>query len=395
MNAVRSRGSASEAVTSQSQLQPDPEEYDGWGSSLLQEVLTATYWFDPGSSGRPFSATLRFSGHRLGVTGKPEPTDSFRQDETIHDIVPGSGPVSLTTTVRSISPGDWTVSAEPVLRKGANRVVRSYPWSHLNPRTVKPALSYWRKPAVPEGPAMPVKTAYLPFARVPGELPGAWPALVGLGVALGVVLQTTLLARAHVDIRAGFVILLLAMIAGLAGAKIWYIGINPRTWRATFPVGMCIQGFIVAAVVVLTAGLVILRMPIGTFLDAIVPGMFFGMAVGRHGCFFAGCCGGRPTTSRWGLWASDRRVGARRIPTQLWESLACLIIGSAALGLVLQPRPPLHGAVFVGALAAYTLTRQVLFPLRSEPRKTPIGRFLVMGAAGLLLIADIVISIVV
>lgn len=389
---MRSQGSANEAVTAQPQVQPDSEEYDGWGSSLLQEVVTATYWFDPGSSGKPFSATIRFSGYRLGVTGKPEATDSFRQDETIHGIVPGSGPVSVTTTVRNISPGEWTVSAEPLLRKGANRVVRSYPWSHLGPRTVKPALSYWRKPAVVAGPAVPLKTAYLPFARVPGELPGAWPSLVGLGVALGVLLQTTLLARMHVDVRAGFAVLLLATIAGLAGAKIWFIAINPHSWRAEFPMGMCIQGFIVGAVVVLTAGLVILRMPIGAFLDAIVPGMFFGMAVGRHGCFFAGCCAGRPTASRWGLWASDRRVGARRIPTQLWESLVCLVIGSAALALVLQQRPSLHGAVFVGALAAYTLTRQVLLPLRFEPRKTSGGRWLVMGTAGLLLIADIVLS---
>jgi phosphatidylglycerol:prolipoprotein diacylglycerol transferase len=76
------------------------------------------------------------------------------------------------------------------------------------------------------------------------------------------------------------------------------------------------------------------------------------------------------------------------------ESLLCLAIGLVALILILQFRPALPGAVFVGALAGYTFGRQLPFPLRAEPRKSAIGRSLTMAAAGLVLIADIVLSIV-
>ena len=371
----------------------DVSAADAWGSSFLQEVLTATYWFDPGDNGRPLSATIRFSGRRLGVIGKPESGDSFRREETVHGIVPGSGPVSITAIIRNITPGEWTISAEPLIRKGSGRAVRSYPWSHLGPRIVRPAFSYWRRPETGAGSALPVKTALLPFARVPGVVPGAWPALVSLGVLLGVVIQVMLMARAGIDVRSGLAVLLLAIVCGLVGAKLWAVAANWRSWRTSLIEQMYIQGFIVGSVLVLSAGLVLVRLPVGTFLDAVAPGMFFGMVVGRQGCFFGGCCAGRLTCSQWGLWASDRRIGGRRIPTQVLESLVCLVIGLAGLGLVLGGLSLKQGSVFAGALATYTLARQLLLPLRSEPRKTSYGRWLIMTAAGLALLAAVAVNV--
>jgi len=64
------------------------------------------------------------------------------------------------------------------------------------------------------------------------------------------------------------------------------------------------------------------------------------------------------------------RLGVRRIPVQLFE--AALALGLSATTLVLGGRLPLPGAVFVGAL--YTAGRQLLFPLRGEPRRTRAGR---------------------
>jgi len=44
----------------------------------------------------------------------------------------------------------------------------------------------------------------------------------------------------------------------------------------------------------------------------------------RAGAFVTGpgLCGGRLTSSRWGIWASDGRLGAGRVPAQQLESLA-------------------------------------------------------------------------
>ncbi len=48
-------------------------------------------WLDPGEDGDPFSATIRFSGRRAEVAGKPEPGDTFSQEETVEGIVPEAG----------------------------------------------------------------------------------------------------------------------------------------------------------------------------------------------------------------------------------------------------------------------------------------------------------------
>ena len=89
-----------------------------WAAKAVEELLTPTYWLDPGEAGEPFSATIRFSGRRTDVTGKPQPRDSFWQEETVDGIVPGSGPVAITAEVRGINPGEWTVTARSAARAG-------------------------------------------------------------------------------------------------------------------------------------------------------------------------------------------------------------------------------------------------------------------------------------
>jgi phosphatidylglycerol:prolipoprotein diacylglycerol transferase len=210
-----------------------------------------------------------------------------------------------------------------------------------------------------------------------------------LGVVVGLSIQSAILAREQVNIRTTLAVSLVAAVAGLVGAKIWFLVLHRASWRTFVLAGMCIQGFLLASAVVLAIGIALTHLPASTFLDATAPGLFLGMAVGRPGCFFAGCCAGRPVSSRWGWWASDRRVGVRRIPVQLIESVVCLLVGSVALELVIGNRVGVPGAVIVAALAAYTLARQFLLPFRDEPRKTSLGRLLTITAAGSVLVSDI------
>ena len=147
-----------------------------------------------------------------------------------------------------------------------------------------------------------------------------------------------------------------------------------------------ITGAILAAAILLT----VLEVPDGVFLDMMVPGLLVAMAVGRVGCLFAGGCGGSPTASRWGVWSSDQRVGARRIPTQMLESVLAGILGLGVLVVVLD-HGPAGGAFFVVGLAIYTLGRQGLLRLRAEPRKTKLGGLATSALAALVLIAAVVL----
>jgi phosphatidylglycerol:prolipoprotein diacylglycerol transferase len=131
----------------------------------------------------------------------------------------------------------------------------------------------------------------------------------------------------------------------------------------------------------------------GVMLDVTAAGLLLGMTIGRFGCFFGGCCAGRPTSSKWGIWSSNRRIGVRRIPTQLLESLLALSLGLIALSAMwfTTPRPP--GVVFVGVIAAYTLGRQFLVNLRDQPRHTMHGRNRMLVITLLIIGADIAVGV--
>jgi phosphatidylglycerol---prolipoprotein diacylglyceryl transferase len=358
-----------------------------WAAKAVEELLTPTYWLDPGESGEPFSATIRFSGRRTDVTGKPEPRDSFWQEETVDGIIPGSGPVAITAEVRGINPGDWTVTARSVARTGG-RSYRSYPPPGHDPASgyrVPPPRRVEIPPA--EAPAT-VHTSTLLRSKVPGVIRFAYATLVGLGVLVGLGLEALLLSHGHYTLFRPMLFSVIAIIAGVIGGKTWYIAVH----RGRKFEGWCIQGFVAgAAVVVAAAALAGPGIPAGAYLAAAAPALLIGMSIGRPGCFWAGCCTGRPTAARWGVWSSDRRLGCRRAPAQLLEALSALISGGAVLIVVLVDGLARSGPVAVVGLAAYTLARQFILGLRAEPRVWPYGRRVTGAIAALALIAGVIL----
>ena len=161
---------------------------------------------------------------------------------------------------------------------------------------------------------------------------------------------------------------LAVLVAGLVAAKIWFAVLQPGPWRQSLARGWAVDGFLVAAPVTAIGLLLARGLPVGAFLDAAAPGMFVAVAIGRVGCFFTGCCAGRISHSRWSLWSSDRKVGARRLPAQLVESAVGLAIALGA-GLLVVARAGLpEGLVFVAAFGAYAVARQLLLRIRAESR---------------------------
>jgi len=352
-----------------------------------QEILAVTYWFDPAPHAEPYSVTVRFSGRRVDVKGRVQSGDKFVQDETIEQVVPGSGPVSLTARIRGINPGEWVVTAHVLGSAQSARGPREQENTIHAAGSSGLAARLWRRWAPPAGSVEPVRTCLTPLAHVPGILPGIWGAMVTLGMAVALALQALVISRDHLALGPWWAVTLIGIAVGIIGAKVWYIVLKRREHLLD---GWCIQGFIASAPVAAVIMLAALHVPVGVFLDATAPGLLVAMAVGRVGCFFAGCCGGPPTASSFGVWSSDQRVGARRIPTQLLELVLALSLGLVGLVAVLG-HGPAGGAFFVAALAAYTLVRQGLLYLRAEPRKTRLGGLATSALAALVLIAAVVL----
>ena len=105
-------------------------------------------------------------------------------------------------------------------------------------------------------------------------------------------------------------------------------------------------------------------------LDWLAPGMAFGHALGRLGCFAAGCCYGRPTEVPWAVTFTNPGTLAPLFvpvhPTQLYESGFLVALGF--LLLKRSERQRADGALFLEYLLIYSVGRFCLEVFRGDPR---------------------------
>jgi phosphatidylglycerol:prolipoprotein diacylglycerol transferase len=129
----------------------------------------------------------------------------------------------------------------------------------------------------------------------------------------------------------GLIIAVAAVVGGVLGAKIpvWIANLpqlvaQPST--AALLSGRTIVGGLVGGVlgVWLVKRRLGIRERLGNYL---VPSLCVGIAIGRLGCFFTGCCYGKPTSLPWGVNFGDHIA---RHPTQLYEAMFVLALGAVA-----------------------------------------------------------------
>jgi len=116
------------------------------------------------------------------------------------------------------------------------------------------------------------------------------------------------------------------------------------------------------------------RYPVPLIYDITAIAASLGYAVGRIGCFLAGCCYGRPADVPWAVVFSDPRCyvapGLRGVPlhpTQLYSSLASLLIFAVLLRLWKSRAFPLQ--VSLVFLVGYALYRFSIELFRGDPER--------------------------
>ncbi len=113
--------------------------------------------------------------------------------------------------------------------------------------------------------------------------------------------------------------------------------------------------------------------------DILAPSIALGQALGRVGCFMAGCCYGKSCHLPWAVTFTDPvahdNVGvplhASLHPTQLYSSLNSLAI--FALLLWISRRKRFRGQVFWTYVAVYSVTRALIEFLRGDHRGALFG----------------------
>ncbi|MGB7219337.1 MAG: prolipoprotein diacylglyceryl transferase [Vicinamibacterales bacterium] len=178
------------------------------------------------------------------------------------------------------------------------------------------------------------------------------------------------------------------IISALIGAKLLLLMTDFRTFRADprelltlVRSGGVFYGGLIAAVGVALWYIRRAGLPLWTTCDVFAPGIALGHVVGRFGCFFAGCCYGRPTTAPWAITFTDSfaatnvgtPLGIPLHPTQLYEAGAELLILTLLLTTERKGRP-FAGRTFWRYMLLYAVSRFVIEFYRGDDRGS-IGMF--------------------
>jgi len=206
--------------------------------------------------------------------------------------------------------------------------------------------------------------------------------LVALGVLVGLWISVRNSAKQGIKPENAWDFGIALVLAGIIGAKILYIIVdwhnymqNPRQIfsLATLQAGGVFSGGLIAAFVVAAWFLRKHQMPALATCDAFAPGLAMGHAIGRLGCFAAGCCYGKPTHHFWGVTFTNplasQLVGTplneALEPTQLFESAVELSI--FLLLTWMFKRKKFDGQIFGAYLFLYGIARFFLEFLRDDP----------------------------
>ena len=170
------------------------------------------------------------------------------------------------------------------------------------------------------------------------------------------------------------------LIAGLVGAKLllvlvdWrYFSDRPRELLSVFQSGGVFYGGLIGGILVAWWYARRHHLPGWQTADVLAPGVVIGQAIGRLGCFAAGCCWGAPAQVPWAVTFTDvyaaRAVGTPLDtplhPSQIYESLAAFLIFFFLLWLA--PRKRFQGQVTLAYVALYSVARFGLEFLRGDP----------------------------
>jgi phosphatidylglycerol:prolipoprotein diacylglycerol transferase len=126
--------------------------------------------------------------------------------------------------------------------------------------------------------------------------------------------------------------------------------------------------------------------------DNFAPAIALGQAIGRLGCFAAGCCWGVACDLPWGVEFTERGhettgvpVGVALHPVQIYESLLSIAIFGVLLAV--RRRRAFSGQVVLLYLVLYSAARFTLEFWRDDPRGNVLGLTAMTGLSTSQLIA--------
>lgn len=196
--------------------------------------------------------------------------------------------------------------------------------------------------------------------------------LVALGFLAGILITTRLAERVGLNKEKITNLAVYCAIAGMLGAKLFMFLFDWKMYAAdpsqlftfsTLQAAGVYQGGFLLAVITAIVYMRKVGLPGLLTMDVFAPGLALGHAIGRLGCFAAGCCWGAECSLPWAVTFRNPQaneltgvpLGIALHPTQLYESGAEMLIFGFLLWFF--RRIPREGTVFGWYLVLYASVR--------------------------------------
>lgn len=210
---------------------------------------------------------------------------------------------------------------------------------------------------------------------------------LAVGMLLALYAASRLAARDGLPRERIYDLGLWTLIGGLVGSKLlmFLIEDNVQVFSLDFlrSGGVYYGGFL-GGFLTISILIYFYRLPFWKVADAFAPGVALGQALGRQGCFAAGCCWGKHTDLPWGVHFTEAGHEYTGVPiygpggedlylhpTQLYESFFMLAV--FAFLVYLHRHKKFDGQILIAYGIIYSIFRFLIEFVRDDPRGDLFG----------------------
>lgn len=213
------------------------------------------------------------------------------------------------------------------------------------------------------------------FFRVFGIPIYGYGTMIALGIIAGLLLLSNRAKKSGYDQDSIFNMAILAVVFGVAGGKLLYIITELKSIIANpsqlknFGNGFVVYGSILGGILGVIMHCRKKKWNTLKIFDLVIPSLPLAQGFGRIGCFLAGCCYGRPTTSFLGVKFREGSLGPVDVcvlPTQIFSSIFDFLLALFLLWYDKKERK--QGRVFSLYMIIYSLGRFAIEFIRDDPR---------------------------
>lgn len=233
--------------------------------------------------------------------------------------------------------------------------------------------------------------------------------LVAIGIFLAIGVMRGTLGRRGISGDRVDSLAVLLIITGFLGARVAYFAVeefqpfknDPLSFFRIWEGGLVFYGGVLGALAALWVYARRQQSGLIGWTDALAPALLLGHAIGRLGCFAAGCCYGRPTESFLGVTFTHpdslAPLNVSLHPTQLYEAAGTFVLFLIALPFSKRWTRP--GSLTAFYLLSYGTLRFLIELLRGDDRGEFISGLspsqwvaLFLGVSGAALVIKMMVS---